>query len=162
MVEDGNGCVKEDSVKLSIVPKPVITLSNDTAICNGTSVQLSANSPGAQRYTWQPQATLNNTAISTPVATPVSLTTYVIEVEDVSGCVNEDSVKVDILPPAVFRVSPANATVCEKDSVLLAASGGDEYTWTAANGSIAGKTPSLYVKPGHSQVYEVLIKENTC
>jgi gliding motility-associated-like protein len=162
VVEDGYGCIKEDSVKLAIIAKPVITVSNDTTICNGASVQLTASSPGVLKYTWLPQTTLNNNAISTPVATPVVPTTYIIEVETAIGCLNKDSIKVDLHAPPVFAVSPANAVVCEKDSVLLIATGGDEYTWLAANGSLLGKTASIFAKPGYTQAYEVLIKENTC
>lgn len=161
-VEGSNGCIKEDSVKLSIISDPVITLSNDTSICNGSSVQLSASSPGVLKYTWVPNPTLNNNTISTPVATPVAPTTYVVEVETTVGCISEDSVKVGIRPPAVFAATPASAVLCEKDSVLLNASGGDEYTWVAQDGSLLGKTASLFVRPGLTQTYEVLITENTC
>jgi gliding motility-associated-like protein len=161
-VEDGNGCTKEDSVKLAVIPLPVITISNDTTICNGTQAQLSASSPGALKYTWLPQATLNNNAISTPLATPAAPTTYTVEVEAANGCTNKDSVKVAFHPAAVFAASPAKATLCETDSVLLTASGADEYSWLAEDGSLLGKTSSLFVKPGYSQAYEVQMKENTC
>jgi gliding motility-associated-like protein len=52
--------------------------------------------------------------------------------------------------------------VCEKDSLILNAFGGDEYTWLAPDNTILGILSSLIIQPDSSQIYRVLIKDNTC
>ncbi len=130
-VEDGNGCTTKDSVKLSINPLPAITKSKDTTICDGSSIQISANSPGGVRYAWLPQATLDNSTISSPVAKPVVATKYIVEVEDLNGCINEDSVKISLTPLPVITKSN-DMRICDGSSVQISASspGAVKYTWT--------------------------------
>lgn len=156
------GCTAKDLVTLSVMPSPVIAINNNTSICNGTTVQLSASAAGALSYNWLPQATLDNSAIPTPKASPTATTTYVVQVKGSNGCIGEDSVKISLLPPPNFAVSPATAVVCENDQVQLSASGGDDYTWLAPNNSLLGKTASISVRATTSQTYRVIIKENVC
>ena len=156
------GCEAKDAVTITVTPGPLITMSNDTIICSGSSVQLSATSPGAVVYTWLPQTGLNNYMISTPVAQPAAATTYVVLVQGSNGCTREDSVKIAFHQPPSFAVTPANVSICEEDTIQLMASGGDDYTWLAENNTILGNDAALLIQPSTSQTYQVVIKENTC
>lgn len=156
------GCEAKDTVTIGIKAPPAITISNDATICPGTTTQLSATAPGAVAYTWWPQQGLNNTAISNPAASPSTPTEYVVLVEGSNGCLSKDSVKVAIHPAPQFALAPVNPVICPGDTLLLTASGGDEYTWSAGNTPIPGNTASLQVYPTTTTSYDILIKENTC
>ena len=58
------------------VANAAIATSNDTAICQGQSVQL--NTTGGLNYTWSPATGLSNTNTANPIASPPASTTYVV------------------------------------------------------------------------------------
>jgi gliding motility-associated-like protein len=78
-----NGCDSIISTNLTVVP-PSITVTNDTQICLGSSVQLNA-SGGLLSYTWTPTAGLDNSTIANPVATPTQTTSYIVTTQVASG-----------------------------------------------------------------------------
>ncbi len=56
---------------------PVMTASNDTTVCSGQSVQLSA-SAGFDSYSWSPATGLSNPSIQNPVLVAQTTTTYTV------------------------------------------------------------------------------------
>ncbi len=73
-------CFNADTVKVSVLPLPVITLTNDTAICKGGSVMLQANASGNDTYNWSPSTALSNLNIYNPIASPGDTTKYFVTV----------------------------------------------------------------------------------
>jgi gliding motility-associated-like protein len=163
-VTNSAGCSARGSVTVNTdKQKPVIAVNNDTTICKGTAVQLTASTTGTGvSYAWLPQTGLNNSSIATPLAQPTVATKYVVTATAGNGCISEDSVKIDFHAPPSFVVNPSKATLCEKESILLTASGGDDYTWLDAGNAVLGSAASITVQPAASQTYQVIIKENTC
>ncbi|HEY5462281.1 MAG TPA: LamG domain-containing protein [Hanamia sp.] len=101
-VTNANGCSKTDSITVGVKPVAVITISNDSTICNKTSVQLIVS--GGSSYIWSPSSSLNNPASSTPDASPLATTLYHVNITDANSCAYNDSVKITVRPPAVFSV----------------------------------------------------------
>lgn len=93
-IDDGAGCSATATVIVNVFAAPVVTATNDSVICNGTSVQLSAN--GGLTYSWTPPNGLTNTAIANPVATPTATTSYTVTVTDANGCTATDEVVLSI------------------------------------------------------------------
>jgi gliding motility-associated-like protein len=156
---DLNGCSSQDSVLITVNPKPVITTSNDTLICKNIPIQLFAS--GGTTYTWSPPATLNDPSISNPVATTSASTKYYVTVTDANTCTNIDSVMVNVRPDPVFTVSPST-NVCENNSTQLTATGGDVYSWQPA-ASLSDPTISNPIAtPMSTTDYSVLITETAC
>ncbi len=67
-----------------IFGNPNIIISSDTAVCLGSTVQLNV-SGGLFSYSWSPAATLNDSAIQNPIATPQQTTTYFVRTTTSSG-----------------------------------------------------------------------------
>ncbi len=78
-----NGCDSVITTHLTVVA-PNITITPDTAICFGSSVQLNANG-GLYTYTWTPTAGLSDPNIQNPVATPQQTTSYIVATQVASG-----------------------------------------------------------------------------
>ncbi|UAY53112.1 LamG-like jellyroll fold domain-containing protein [Ferruginibacter albus] len=155
-----DGCIAKDSVVITVLPKPTITKSQNTAICKNTTTQLSVS--GGVSYQWQPGSTLNNPTSATPIASPTNNTTYYVLVTDVNNCTNTDSVQISIRPDPVFTVSP-NQTVCTSIPVQLNANGGDIYLWSPANLVSDPSIANPVTTPVQSKTtYTVTIKESTC
>lgn len=83
MLTTVNGCDSLITVNLNVVP-PSITVSSDTQICLGNSVQLNA-SGGLFSYQWTPGATLSDSTIANPVASPTITTSYIVTTQVASG-----------------------------------------------------------------------------
>ena len=154
-------CEAKDTVTVSILPLPNISVTSDFSICSGNNHQVFAFSTGAVSYNWSPQTGLDNATVSSPMATPTVTTTYVVLVQGSNGCFNKDSVNVIVRPAPGFAVN-AVQPVCEKQPVLLSASGGDDYVWVAGDNSVVAQTASVTVQPNATQNYRVKIVNNSC
>lgn len=156
---NANGCVAKDTVNVNIHTAPVVTISNDTTICNSNSVQLFVN--GGVSYAWSPPGGLNNTTIFNPIASPADTTKYYVTITDNNDCDYLDSVTVSVKPPAIFSInSPGD--LCLNDSLHLNASGGDVYSWQPSAGINNPAIPDPKVSPSITTDYTVTITETTC
>ncbi len=103
-VSNNAGCSGTDSVKITINPIPGIkaTKSNDIT-CAIAYADLLAN--GGLQYSWAPAATLNNSNIANPIATPTLTTTYTVTGTGTGGCFNTDTITILVKPgKAVFEM----------------------------------------------------------
>ena len=127
-VTDANTCSYKDSVKLSVKPPPVFSVSPDQNVCTNNSKQLTAS--GGNFYLWQPSAFLNNPNISNPVATPAVTTTYTVKIKD-NTC-NDSTVlstTLTVLPLPSIKASKTNDIDCSSNFSQLNATGGRQYLW---------------------------------
>lgn len=153
------GCVAKDSVTVTINPSPAITITNDTLICMGNTVELKAT--GGSIYNWSPSGTLNNPAIPNPFATPTAATMYRVTVTSVDKCSSTDSVRVDVRLPNTFNIETP-AQICSGDSVQLFATGGDIYTWTPASALSNQNLANPFAFPTGTTDYNVTITDTLC
>ena len=109
-----------------VLPLPNVEAGNDTTICPGLSVQL--NATGGDTYQWLTTVNLSNYLISNPVATPNTLTSYVVRATDVNGCLNTDTIRVALYDSANADAG-FNVSACYGDAIQLNASGGVSYSW---------------------------------
>ena len=126
-VTNGFNCVDKDTVIVTVNPLPPVDAGTNQIICNGSTVQL--NATGATNYSWTPAATLNNSAIANPVATPTANTTYIVTGTDANGCVKTDAVSIILIAAPTITAGGAS-TYCVGGSTQLTSSGGLTYVWT--------------------------------
>ncbi len=120
---------------------------NDTSICNGSSVQLNSSAPGAVSYAWTPATGLNFTNIANPIANPTVTTTYVVAITNGSGCVDNDTIVVTVVPLPSPSITPSGPTsFCIGGSVTLTAAAATSYLWstTDTTASITVSTSGTY------------------
>ncbi len=114
------GCSSMDSVAIKVVSPFKVTVTENTSICNGKSVQLSAQ--GAPDYLWVPSAGLSSVSISNPVASPATTTTYRVigyDRNDTLTCVNDTaSVTVAVYANPVVDLGP-DKTISTRSNVIL-------------------------------------------
>ncbi|MFN4233437.1 MAG: choice-of-anchor L domain-containing protein [Bacteroidia bacterium] len=80
---------------VTVIPAPNISITQDTSLCQGQTIQLFAS--GGTSYSWTPNnGTLSSTTSATPICnTPVSQT-YYVTVTNQFGCTASDSVRITI------------------------------------------------------------------
>ena len=91
--------VYSDTISMTVKPIPVITFNpTNPTIFSGNSIQLNAQVTGnIATYLWSPSTTLNNPAISNPVAKPTNTTVYKLSVNSLDNCYAEKSIMVTVI-----------------------------------------------------------------
>ncbi len=82
-----DGCFAYDTINIIVLQPFKITVMPGDSICVGQSLRLLAS--GAYRYEWTPAATLNQSNIPNPLATPPATTNYRVVGFDEYGCFND-------------------------------------------------------------------------
>jgi gliding motility-associated-like protein len=155
-----SGCTSTDNVLVTVNPKPVVSISNDTLVCENSSVQLLAS--GGTTYSWSPASGLNNSGIPNPVATATNTTKYVVNVTSAQGCSNKDSVLLTVRKPGQFTISPSAGVCINNKTLQLSAGGGDTYVWTPANTLDNPGIANPTATPLQTTIYSVTIKDTVC
>jgi gliding motility-associated-like protein len=91
-------CNITDSVFATVYvkPLPIVTISKSNDV-NCVVVQSTLNATGGISYYWQPESTLSNPYIASPIATPHETTIYNVQVTGENGCIAKDSVEVKVI-----------------------------------------------------------------
>ena len=132
IVGSSKGCVDTLQKVIKIPDKPFIDLPfRDTLICSIDSLPLLVNSQGV--ITWSPNTNIINPNTANPIVFPKDTTTYYVTVNN-NGCVNNDSVKVNVLNYITVTVG-RDTTICKTDSIqLVPVSHALSYKWFPATG----------------------------
>jgi len=127
-VEGSNGCVGRDSVEVEVGKRPVITISNDTTICEGSTITLEVVSNDDATFEWNTGQSGKTLSVS-----PTEATTYTMTASNAIGCFSQDSVRVDVdpLPRAGFSYSLTARDVTFSNTSTNA----DSYLWEFGDGA---------------------------
>jgi hypothetical protein len=126
-----------DTVTVTVVPGPAVNFGNDTTLCKGSTIHLSAFYPGAA-YQWSDGKTTYFDDITTAG-------TYSVSVTGLNGCSATDVIVIDSSTLANPVISTNDSLICSSDSAhlcVLSAQAG--YVWntsvstTCINTSLAG------------------------
>lgn len=150
-VTSPSGCVKRDTVNITVNPAPGTTLSNLT-LCSGQAGQITNLTPNpAHTYRWlttdslSSSTDLNATVRRTITGTVAQQFTYLLETTiAATGCKDTASLVLTVNPLPVVAIA-RNMVSCAKDTITLggpANVAGTTYAWTIVSVP-AGVTPVL-------------------
>lgn len=141
----GGPCSSTQTINISAVPNPTVTVSSPVVACDGISSNLIAN--GASTYSWSNGATSN-----TITETPNTTTNYTVTGTDANNCVNTATTQITVNPNPVINVN--NGTICDGQSFTITPSGANSYTYSGG---------SDVVNPNVSTTYTVIGEDlNNC
>lgn len=147
---DEFGCTTTANTTVNVTPLPVISFSpSNPEICEGESINLVAS--GADTYLWNDGSTSSTITVS-----PLSTTTYNVDGTS-NGCTSNESISVTVNTPPTVQVSPATGDICDGESILLTASGAQNYSWNTGE---TGNT--ILVSPSTNTSYSVIGTANGC
>jgi gliding motility-associated-like protein len=158
-------CQDRDSVVIKVVPYPRVNIGQDTTICFGSRIKLSALVVGSV-FTWSPTISLLNERTLTPLAGPSDTTQYILLVSDTLGCPKPviDTVQINVLPP-IDADAGKDTTLAPGQAHQLQASGGTQYFWTPATGLSNVNIPNPIVTLDNSVdsvIYRVYVADGPC
>jgi gliding motility-associated-like protein len=136
-VTDSNGCKDLDSVQILVFK---INTSNDTVICKGDSVQLSVSGDPATNFEWTPHEGVSDSASYQPWFSPNLTTSYVVSATNSQGCIDFDTVTIDI--PIISSVIDSSLTAgCDGFYVdFINSSSSDlSFSWIFSDGSTSNE-----------------------
>ena len=150
------GCMMVDTVNINIVHDSLVILTNDTAICKGTFIQVLANSynfGNTYTYQWLPTAGIAASTSLNPIIAPDTSAMYVLQA-NIAGCPPvEDSVYIEVQPVPEVSLGGARQ-MCQYDTIHLVPSvqpswfSGYIYNWTPATYLDHNNTPEVVFTAG--------------
>jgi gliding motility-associated-like protein len=160
------GCVRTDSVSITVVAYPTAFAGNDTSICYNTPVSLLGDGNGS-RFEWLPAQSVANPTQPLTNAMPNTPTNFVLKVFDNKGCPKPgtDTVFVFVSPPLNLKITnDTNAIVGVPLS--LSATGGLTYQWSPAtylNDAAIPDPVALFTQDHNAFTYKVVtLADNGC
>jgi gliding motility-associated-like protein len=153
------GCSNTDTVIVKVKQRFVMNSSPGDTLCKGGSVRLFAS--GAFSYSWSPATGLNSTTSPSPLASPVSTTTYMVVGTDDRACFKDTGyVNVKVFPIPTVEAGPDKTIKAGQSVELRPTISSDVNTvlWIPT-GSIAGSNfPAVTVKPTETTEYTVEVR----
>ena len=141
------------TTNLIINPLPFINAGNDTTICRTERARLSAIGVGSLLWT-------GGFTTSSILVSPNFTTQYTVTITDLNGCVNRDSVIVNINQLPIINIR--DTSICSGFPALLWASGANSYLWRLPDGTTSTANPTI-VYPSQSASYTVVATDlNNC
>jgi len=161
-VRDILGCVSCDTIIVPVPPNVLISVSNDTIICENGTATISAQGSFGISFSYHWSQTIDLSA-SQPIS-PTAANYYYVYAENQDGCLSElDSIFIDVLPPLSGTITP-DFVICPSDNAVITATaaGGNNgpylFNWSSGT-SGAGMTHSITESPVITTYYQVEISD---
>ena len=110
-VNDAGGCQSTDTVFLTMLPVPTVSLGNDTSLCAGTSIVLTAPQLPGYSYLWNNNSTADNYQVS-------AAGKYFVKVTNQYNCTALDTIDISYKPLPGFSLGN-DTTLCAGASVNI-------------------------------------------
>lgn len=124
--------VYRDTVHISSALLPSLSIGNDTTICKGDTMHLSASS-GFAKYNWLPQSLITTQAQQTSIA-PLQNTVVSLIAITSDGCIGKDSLKLTVITARPINLGNDTSFCADNSLNLSVGTGYRQYIWN--NGSI--------------------------
>ncbi|MDQ2718399.1 MAG: gliding motility-associated C-terminal domain-containing protein [Bacteroidota bacterium] len=155
-------CTYNDSVKISVRPPVVFSVSPNKSICAGSTQSLSAS--GGTSYLWSPASFLDNPNISNPIANPDTSVIYSVTIKE--NICNESATlytNITVFPLPNVQASKSNDITCALPSSHLMASGAQNFIWAPSDNLNNAGVSNPTATPAVTTLYTVTGKDlNGC
>ncbi len=156
-------CSQDADMHVVAKELPVFSLSADTALCRGSSLQLFANtSQAGMQYRWMSKGSLDTTVDDARSDKPTipSLQNDIdfTVLADLNGCTATKTLRVRVLEqPTVLPLR--DTLICAGDAVALHVSGTHigRLRWSPSNGLSSTTDSSVIATPDQSTVYTISV-----
>lgn len=149
---DWAGCTAVDSIEVQVDSLPNITLTPaNPFICEGDLLVLKAH--GALNYQWVQGNGMLAFAADSAVVSPTSYTIYGVVGNNSQGCFDTVYTGVQVLAKPIVNITPNLDTICEGETISLAASGAATYSWTPSTGLSGNAGSNVIANPSATTNY---------
>lgn len=159
---DDKGCVDSMTRDIVIRDKPLIPLPfKDTVICSIDSLQIPLNYTGNGSISWIPATHIINANTRNPTVFPKDTTHYIVTLND-GGCVNSDTVTVNVVDHITVTLGP-DTTICLSDTITLRPQTiASTFSWTPVNNISGSTVRNLVTRPLQNTTYALTANLGSC
>lgn len=156
-----------DSAVLLLIDSFGVDAGVGMNVCTGDQAQLNASGLGL--FAWTPAATLNNASTLSPIASPLTTTTYTV-VADLGVCHSSDTVTVTVIAPPFSVSAGPDASSCTTQNIQLNAvvtgnmvnGNAFTYNWSPAATLSATNIANPVASPTVTTSYVVQVASGNC
>lgn len=132
---DGNGCTDTAAVTITIFNPATVTFSGGSQICEGDSLQITANN--LTNVSWTPTATVSSPNNATTYVTPDITTIYTVAGDDPNGCAVTGTVTITVnTVDADMSANPTSGVIPMNVDFSNNSSNGVMYIWDFGDGNV--------------------------
>ncbi|HTN45374.1 MAG TPA: gliding motility-associated C-terminal domain-containing protein [Flavipsychrobacter sp.] len=95
-VNEGRADMQIECKQIEVLPLPPMTVSRDTGICQGDTIQLSVVSPQALTYVWTPNYRIDTIDVHNVKVAPEFTVKYHLQMSYSTGCIVDTGVLVEV------------------------------------------------------------------
>jgi len=160
-VTDSNACGSTDTVVITVIPKPVFSVTPSSKnICRGDSVVLTAS--GGEVYQWLPATNIYSDTSAATAVFPQNTITYTVAITSKTcNIVDSERAVVDVSPPFPLNITKSNDLDCFIGQATLHATGGTEYVWTPTATLSSPDIDDPVASPFETTTYYVTARNGT-
>ncbi len=161
IIEDGYGCRDTAQINFTTFFRPKISISNDTIICLGDEVVLTAT--GGAQYLWSPNYNISDTSAASVTVNPEENTKYFVEVFTEDNCSGIDSVNIIIQYPPEVSIFPDMDTIIIGDTLFVITTFDQDnlsFLWTPQSFISCISCPEPYFYPEQSTRYALTVEDS--
>lgn len=158
-----NGCTSTDQLTVTVLGVPNADAGPDRYLCPGFDVQLQGSGGGTAL--WSPAGSLSDPASPTPLASPLTTTTYTLTITDGNGCTDTDDMNVEVSTDPAIDAGP-DVSICAGEQVTIGGNPtsipGTTVVWTPAAGLNDPTAANPVASPTATTAYIVTVTSDTC
>ena len=134
-------CSASNTITVTVF-SPVLSLSSNTSVCDGTAITLTANAGPGSTYLWSNSNPFSSINITATTSASYSVTATTSTINGLS-CTSKGSVLVTVNPNPTVSIVSTRTLICKGEKTTLTASGTNSFVWT----SPAATTATVSVNP---------------
>jgi gliding motility-associated-like protein len=153
------GCKDTIQEEIVMLTGPITNTFGDTTVCKLDFVGIGVDAIGT--FEWSPNYQIDNINTAFPVVNPQVNTTYTVVATSPDGCIEKDSVMINVFDTVIAVLSPDTA-LCPGECVNLTGTGGIFYSWSPSTGLNATNQSNVTACPNATQSYSFTTSVGSC
>jgi gliding motility-associated-like protein len=149
---DDNGCSTSETFTVSAPNELLVNGTSTNVLCgiaDGTITTAVAGGTAPYTYAWTPNGE------TTTSLSELAAGTYSVQVTDDNGCTASQSFTLNTIGNLPVNIDPSYVEIEAGESVVLTATGGDNYVWTPTTGLSCTTCPNPTANPTVTTTYYV-------
>ena len=151
-ISDDNGCSTSETFTVGAPNELLVNGTSTNVLCgiaDGTITTAVAGGTAPYTYAWTPNGE------TTTSLSELAAGTYSVQVTDDNGCTASQSFTLNTIGNLPVNIDPSYVEIEAGESVVLTATGGDNYVWTPTTGLSCTTCPNPTANPTVTTTYYV-------
>jgi hypothetical protein len=160
-INEGLPNMQVECRQIQVIPIPQMTLSTDTVICQGDTIQLFVQAFGSESYTWRPNYHIDDTNGFAPKVWPDFSVAYYVTIPYSNGCIVDTPIRVNVSKN--HADAGPDRTIFDGAKTILGGPGTTEgpdftYTWLPNTFINNLSVPNPVVNPPYDFTYYLEVR----